>query len=292
MAVAALLAGCPPTNLLKATIAYGTASDDVTSELADTANLMTSICHERAEIEYLSSQFEQLGQPTSFAAFYEHQTHELPDLGTLATWKDQCTAYRALDQRFSKLVHVVGAYGTALAAFAADDADAGTPLGAVIKSIGTDVATALPAAAPYKAELSGAGDPIGRVATALQQRWKAKHLGALVTTLAPDVDTILSALAGYIEAVRTREIGDARGALGDLMEQLHSVNSVGSAAPPGTLSSPPPSPAIPGPPEPRREARTPACPRAADECGLLGGRDRGAARDASATSREDFSIAS
>jgi hypothetical protein len=58
--------------------------------------------------------------------------------------------YRVGDDRFARLVGAVGAYAVALGGFAADDSDAGVPLGAAMKTAGTELGKDLPAAGRYK----------------------------------------------------------------------------------------------------------------------------------------------
>jgi hypothetical protein len=163
-----------------------------------------------------------------FLLFFTQERHALPDSPDhlTATWKDQCDAYRVGDDTFATYVLAISHYATALGAFAADNQDAGASLTALTKQVGGSVVTSVAVAGPYKSILSGVGEPLGRVESVLQARWKADTIGSLVDKTDPDIQVILAALHAYVVAIQKAEIRDARESLLDLVAARQTPSDV------------------------------------------------------------------
>jgi hypothetical protein len=200
----ATLLSCTPTKLLKATTAYSTLSTSVTASLATAPGLVTGACRLRAKIEYLTTRVEPTVHPhdATFDEFY------------IASWKAQCDAYRAADDAFAKVVHSIGAYGSALGAFASQDLT--SDVKDVAKSAADDAARASAVAGTYKTALEGIGTPLDDIVGAIANKWRAKELRKLVDRTDAPLQVVIGKLEVFVAVLRTEQVQDLREALANL----------------------------------------------------------------------------
>lgn len=230
LVLAAIGGGCTPTKLIKATVEYAQLSDSALGELASVPGMVEEICLERAELEYMTVRvqrsilpLESQTVPTTFAEFFATAETKigLPGAPTI-TWKQHCGGYRLPDHAFEVGLQALAEYGIALRGFATEDASAAEHAAAIAGSVADATASLSTTAAPYKDALSGLGTPIGKIADAVKQKWKAKKLRGLIDEVHPHVHAALGTLVEFVTVVKSHQVQDLHDALDMLRETLEA----------------------------------------------------------------------
>ncbi len=221
----AAVSSCTPSRLIKATTDYGDISRAAAGELGAAPSLVAEICQQRAALEYITVRVVAPQRvPDTFTQFYRTTPApiNLPGAPTV-TWQQHCDAYRVADRAFELALSSVGEYGVALRALAAEDESYDTATTDLAANVAGGVAAISTTAAPYKAALTGIGAPLGLIADAVKEKWKAKQLRTLVVRTDKPLHEVLSKLGDYVRIVRRRQLVDLREALATLHEELERV---------------------------------------------------------------------
>jgi hypothetical protein len=113
--------------------------------------------------------------------------------------------YALAEKTFDITLHAVAAYGLALAAVANDDdASLRDDLASTTKSLTATIASA--SGSQQVQALGAVGTPIGFIADAVRNNWKAKRLGKLIAAAHPKLVQVLDMLANYTTVIKTSQL--------------------------------------------------------------------------------------
>jgi len=226
------LAACTPRKLIDATVSYAGLSDATFGELGTVPGLVTDLCVQRAQLEYMTVRVTGGKAPTTFAEFYAkaESVIGLPGAKTI-TWKQHCGGYRVADDAFEAGLGSIAAYGGALRDFATENATSQQGLEAIAASATTSAAALSATDAQYKDALGGLATPIGMIADAAKVKWKARKLRGLVDKTDPALQEAIRILGDFVGTVRSRQVRDLREALDVLRDDLEEIREATGSKP-------------------------------------------------------------
>lgn len=227
--VALTLSGCAPTKLLKATVDYATVTDTVAATLRDAPGLLTQLCRDRLEIEYLTLRAIPGQQPPPLESWID-VPHATAAGNFQITWRQRCAALSRAEDGFGLGLQGIRDYARALATFAAHEIAPDSGMANLASAAGDDAVKLSADATPYHDAIAGLGGGLSKLAKQLVGNWQGKKIGSLVERADPSFRQTLGGLEAFIVVVRNRHLVDARRALAELVEALDTRRTDGDLA--------------------------------------------------------------
>ena len=214
-----MLVACTPTKLLKATADYATLTQITASELHDAPGVLTQLCRDRLEIEYMTERLIP-GEVAGSLQDFVDQPFTSASGNISLSWKLRCASLRRAEDAFDRGLSAIEKYGRALGAFAGRDLTPEADIRSLASATAADATTLSEDAKPYHAAIDGLGAPLADLAHALEGKWKRHALAPLIVRTDQPLRTAIHQLDEFIRVVRKRQLVDARVALHELVTVL------------------------------------------------------------------------
>jgi hypothetical protein len=211
--------GCTPTKLLKATADYSAMTVAVTTELKDAPGLVTLLCRDTLELEYLTERLTP-GQQTEVLQKWFDQPFPSANGHVQISWHQRCDGLARADAAFDRGLAAIQQYGAALGEFAGHGVAPEADIQKLADAAADDAGKLSDDAKPYHDAIAGVGTGLAALAKEVEGDWQGRKLGELVPKTDPALRATVGALQSFIGVVRQRHLEGARVALKDLVHSL------------------------------------------------------------------------
>lgn len=224
LVVSALVSGsgCTPTKLLKATLAYSVVTQGVATQLRDAPGLVTELCRERLELEYLMQRLTPGQEVKVLHEWIDQPYATASGLGQI-TWRQRCAGLSRAEDAFQRGLAALEQYGAALGEFAGHDVAPDADIKTLADAAASDAGSLSEDAKPYHDAIAGLSSGLSKLAAELEGDWKGKKLRDLVPRTNKSVHDTISDLQQFIKVVRTRHLRDVRESLKLVVEGIDQV---------------------------------------------------------------------
>ena len=226
--VVVALCACAPKDLLTATAGYATVAASSTTQLAAAPGILSALCRQRLELEYLTQRLVP-GQPASGLEGFVDRPFKTAGGHLDITWRQRCAGMQRAETAFAAALGALATYSAALGELAGKDVAAESDIKDLAKAASAAAGKLADSAVPYQPAIEGLGPPLADLAQSLEGNWRARHLAAVIARSDKPLREIIARLHDFIHVARARQLKDVRVALGDLvlaLDQTRAPNDV------------------------------------------------------------------